>query len=178
VTRIAYVARGDDARTLGLLPGSSESFAWAINNTDTIVGWNLTGESGFPYTAVIYPNGSTLPTDLNMLIDPLDGVRLARALDINEAGQILVEGYGAGTFHHYVLSPTPEPTAHLLLGLDQESDRKNDVLLMPAPARRAVPEEMPLGYTVSTYVARRARPASLNDANPGEARRIFWKGVK
>jgi MYXO-CTERM domain-containing protein len=114
--RRAYVLHGTEVRELPPLLGDLESYAGAINDDECIVGMSI--DSLGASTAIVYLNGSATPTDLNTLVDPIPGVYLERAIDINDAGQILVEGYGTGGEHYYVLTPTPEPVAGaMLLGL-------------------------------------------------------------
>ena len=73
-----------------------------------MVGLSTTSVNG-PETATVYFDGSTIPVDMNTLIDPLPGVHLVRGIDINNLGQILVEGETAQGYRYYVLSPVPEP---------------------------------------------------------------------
>jgi hypothetical protein len=103
------VAENGDAMPveLGLLPGAVEGYAQGLNNGGTVTGINL--DASFNETAVVYPNGSSTPTDMNKLIDPIPGVRLVRGIDVNESGQILVEGAAPDGYCYYILTPVPEP---------------------------------------------------------------------
>jgi len=92
----------------------SISDATSINNSGLIVGWALTA-SGDDH-AFLYSGGSL--TDLNSLIDPVSGWTLQQANAINNNGQIV--GYGrnaAWQSHAFLLTPTPEPSALVLLGM-------------------------------------------------------------
>jgi probable HAF family extracellular repeat protein len=56
--------------------------------------------------------------DLNNLILPTSGWTLNYACDINDLGQIV--GYGTnpnGVTHAFLLTPVPEPSALVLLGM-------------------------------------------------------------
>jgi hypothetical protein len=97
----------DDVRTLRGLPGSDLELVFAINNDETIVGTSL-NENGRGI-ATAYLNGSLDATDLNTLIPSNPGIRLTSALDINSAGQILVEADSHSPASFCVLTPLPEP---------------------------------------------------------------------
>ena len=57
--------------------------------------------------------------DLNNLIPSGSGWVLLSAFDINSLGQIVGYGYieGDGAYRAYLLTPVPEPTTLLLLGM-------------------------------------------------------------
>ena len=112
-----YVARVDldtgaqEIHDLGLFPGTEQTLAQAINNDGTIVGGAVGGPFGDVVRALIWPNGSLVPQDLNLFVD-LPGVTLIDAYRINNAGQILAEGLSdSGNYAYYVLTPVPEPGA-------------------------------------------------------------------
>jgi len=107
VNPIGFVATEDEAQSLGILDGSTYNAGSAINNFGTIAGYNLDAFGNS--VGVLYEPGSLSPIDLNTLIDPIPGVKLVRGVDINNAGQILVEGLGASGYSYYVLTPIPEP---------------------------------------------------------------------
>lgn len=109
--RTAYHANGALAHELAPLPGDAESIAVAVNDEDIIVGQSVGLGSSRMETAIAYFGGLLVPTDLNdLLADPLPaGTRLVRAMDINDAGQMLVESLGPDGFRHWILTPVPEP---------------------------------------------------------------------
>ena len=66
--------------------------------------------------ALLWPKGQTEPININELVDMPD-VTLIRGLDINNAGQMLVEAPlndGSG-YAYYRLDPIPEPAAAVFL---------------------------------------------------------------
>ena len=73
---------------LGVLPGSTRSFANDINDRGQVVGssGNFSGVNAFVWDA------ASGMADLNALIDPLAGWTLFHATAINDLGQIV--GYG------------------------------------------------------------------------------------
>ena len=98
-----------------MLPGYFEAIAQGINNDRTVVG-SIRG-SGDWERALIWPNGSPTPIDLNDFVN-VPGVTFIQGLDINNAGQILAEGrLHAGGYAYYVLTPVPEPSTFALVGL-------------------------------------------------------------
>jgi hypothetical protein len=110
--RRGYIARGDEIRDLGLYPGYAETWTIANNNEGTVVGAAANFGADFE-RALIWPNGSLVPLDLNQFIVDLPaGVTLIDAYQINNAGQILGTGFSpASGYAYYVLTPVPEPTA-------------------------------------------------------------------
>jgi probable HAF family extracellular repeat protein len=104
-----------DLGTLSTGAGA-DSCANAINSSGQIVGVASTslGSHAFLYSA------GTM-TDLNDLIDPASGWVLGIATGINDAGQIVGQGYYTEGFqthtHAFLLTPTPEPSTLALLGL-------------------------------------------------------------
>lgn len=120
-TRVGYIAHKDSegdytATKLLPLPGDLESPVWAINNNGDMVGLSTPAANGFPERATVYFAGSTTPVDMNTLIDPIAGVTLVRGIDINNHGQILVEGETPLGYRYYVLTPVPEPAALMACG--------------------------------------------------------------
>lgn len=105
----SFIAHGDSLEELVGLPGFTTTAVAGLNNSESIVGicWDEVGNEA----AVAYLNGDRTPIDMNTLIDPIPGVKLVRGIDINNAGQILVEGAGANGYSYYILSPIPEPAA-------------------------------------------------------------------
>jgi probable HAF family extracellular repeat protein len=68
-------------------------------------------ERAFLYT------GNSGMIDLNSLIDPQSGWELLRAMAINDAGQITGVGLIGEESHAFLLTPVPEPSALVLLGI-------------------------------------------------------------
>jgi hypothetical protein len=65
--------------------------------------------------ALIWPNGSTTPLDLNDFVN-IPGATLIDAYRINNAGQILAEArLTGGGYAYYRLDPVPEPAAAVAL---------------------------------------------------------------
>lgn len=108
--RTAFFASSEtEAYALDVLPGGAESWAGALNNAGYVVGRST--DFDFRETAVIWEPGSPTPIDLNTLVLPTPGIdRWVLATDINESGQILIEGAGENG-GYYVLTPVPEPAA-------------------------------------------------------------------
>ncbi len=99
---------------LGTLGGGSSS-AKSINNSAQIVGSSDLA-SGSERHAFLYENGAM--SDLNSFVDPLLGFTLTDATAINDNGWIV--GYGlnpAGQTHAFLLTPIPEPSTLVLLGI-------------------------------------------------------------
>lgn len=120
----AFLYDGTTMMDLGSLGGASgDSTAVGLNDLGQVVGWSDGGISG--RTAMLYDPSLGGMLDLNDLIDPLTGWQsdwqyLYRAWDINNAGQIVGEGYTIdGVRHAFLLNPepVPEPTTLALLGL-------------------------------------------------------------
>jgi probable HAF family extracellular repeat protein len=85
--------------------GSSGSAAEGINDDGTVVGWfTATGGS---LRAFLFEDGTMV--DLNDLIDAASGWELMLARDINNAGQIIGEGFREGLPRAYRLTPVADP---------------------------------------------------------------------
>ncbi len=87
-------------------------FAREINNSGQVVG--LAGIDGIGQRGFIYQRGSM--TDLTSLIDPVLGMTIIDATDINASGQIAAIGdYGGNHFVALLLTPVPEPETYALM---------------------------------------------------------------
>jgi probable HAF family extracellular repeat protein len=82
--------------------------ARGINNAGQVVGWSYTA-SGGEHAFITGHNGDGI-MDLNSLADMPDGVVLIAATGINDAGQVIAEGYAS-------IIPEPEVYALFLAGL-------------------------------------------------------------
>lgn len=97
-------------------PYYQHSAAYAINNSDQMVGW-ISQPTGSH--AAIWENGSL--SDLNDLVDLPAGSDLEYAWDINDSGQILATAYIYDESRQsmderlLVLTPVPEPSALMAL---------------------------------------------------------------
>jgi RHS repeat-associated protein len=92
----AVVWYAGHVRSLGALPGETKSSASAVNDRGEAVG--KSGERAF-----VYRSGRML--DLNRLIQDNPGWRLAEALSINNAGEILARGTIRGIDSECLLEP-------------------------------------------------------------------------
>jgi probable HAF family extracellular repeat protein len=99
---------------LGTL-GGSYSDAYGINSNGQVVGYSATG-GGLVNHAFVY-TGSGPMQDLNNLIDPTSGWTLIVATGINDSGQIVGGGMIGGHTHAFLLTPIPEPSTCILLGI-------------------------------------------------------------
>jgi probable HAF family extracellular repeat protein len=103
--------------------GGPNSTASAINDSGQVVGYaNTVGSSPLPpplnqpYShAFLYSGGKML--DLRTLLTT-SGWRLLDATGINDKGQIVGQGMNPGGQNHaFLLTPTPEPSTVVLLGV-------------------------------------------------------------
>jgi len=123
--------RGTQATDLGTL-GGFESRANAINSTGQVVGWSNYLTNNANMHATLWSGGKIV--DLNSFLDTSlasDGWVLTTAIDINDAGWIVTQGYNSkyqqgGSFllsttaiGGYTPPPVPEPGTYalVLLGL-------------------------------------------------------------
>ena len=98
---------------LGSLSGQSEGLG--INNSGQVTGWYYTDGTG-DQKAFLYSDG--VMTDLETLLDQTTGLgwQLSSATDINDAGQIVANGYKEGVGSRaLLLSPIPEPSTYALM---------------------------------------------------------------
>jgi probable HAF family extracellular repeat protein len=89
----------------GVLPNSTESEAFDINNHGQVV-----GRSGEPF---LWDNGQIVA--LSTLVPQIQGWTLTTAIGINDDGWIVGEGLRNGAPMGYVLRPIPEPVGVCLL---------------------------------------------------------------
>ena len=117
----AYLYDNGEMIDLGTL-GGRRSAGLAINNLGQVVGYSeslpfdLFGNG--PSHAFLYTDGQMI--DLNSLIDPASGWVLWEATGINDAGQIVGNGYFNGIPHAFLLTPisvVPEPATLPVLAL-------------------------------------------------------------
>jgi len=95
--------------------------ATSINDDGIMVGFSVSADGS--QNAFIW-NGLTPPEDLNTLIAPSSGWDLVTANSINNAGDIVGQGYFNGELEAFLLTPTtspsittPEPATFTLLAL-------------------------------------------------------------
>jgi probable HAF family extracellular repeat protein len=106
---------GAGMQDLGTL-GGSYSGAVSVNNNGQVIGYSSTTDPNSQH-AFLWQNGSGM-VDLNTLISPSSGWTLQTPRDINDNGQIVGEGRNsAGQNHAFLLSPIPEPSTLVLLGM-------------------------------------------------------------
>ena len=86
---------------LGTL-GGDYSFAQSINASGQVVGDSTFGSS-IGYHAFLWEND--VIWDLNGLIPQSSGWELNTAYDINDAGQIVGQGFIGGEYHGFLLTP-------------------------------------------------------------------------
>lgn len=107
---------------LGDLPGGSDSVARGINDAGQVVGVSdaATGNRAFLWEA---GSGMVQLDTLIDALDPLAGLNLRVAVDINSSGQIAATGrFSGGAQRAYLLTPVvassgvTEPSTVLLLG--------------------------------------------------------------
>jgi probable HAF family extracellular repeat protein len=90
------------------------SKASGINDSGQVVGSSAI-DDGSPHAFVYSGNGPM--QDLNDLIPPGSGWTLTEARGINSSGQIVVQGEMGGIAHSFLLTPVPEPSTFILLGI-------------------------------------------------------------
>ena len=87
-----------------------------LNDAGQVTG-AMRGPDGF-YAAFLYDPGEDRVVELETLVDPTLRLTLVEAIDINNRGQILVNGWvGNGPLAAFVLTPVPEQGTLLLVAL-------------------------------------------------------------
>ncbi len=109
----AFLYSGGMMQNLGTL-GGADSYAYGINDSGQVVGvaWN----SNQYEHAFLYSGGTMY--DVNSLIPTTSGWTVDAAEAINAEGEIV--GYGtnsSGQTHALLLTPTPEPSTFVLVGV-------------------------------------------------------------
>jgi probable HAF family extracellular repeat protein len=110
----AFLYENGVMKNLGGLAPQAVSSALGINKLGQVVGFAYMG-NGFAH-GFLYEDGQMI--DLNTLIDPATGWTIARAVAINDLGQIAATACRNGVCQAVRLdgiSPVPEPSAHALL---------------------------------------------------------------
>ncbi|SEN91957.1 PEP-CTERM protein-sorting domain-containing protein [Nitrosospira multiformis] len=101
---------GMGMRDLGTL-GGAYSFVFGMNDAGQVVGESSLGRGGPQHAFITGPDGGAM-MDLNSLIDLPQGVTLIRAMDINDNGQVIADGFFTSA------SPVPsipEPQSYALM---------------------------------------------------------------
>ena len=105
----AFLYSNGSLLDLGTLPGGRQSRAYGINNSGQVVG--ASDSAAGRLHAFCYSAG--VMHDLNRLIPADSGWVLAKASDINDAGQIAGNGIINGQEHAFLLTPvSPIPTSN------------------------------------------------------------------
>ena len=122
---LSFFWKDDVMRKIGLLPGTADSNALAINSKTQVVGWSFNCDPPYNISAYLWERGVT--TDLNTLIPPSSSLHLFFAIDINDRGEIA--GFGTlsnGDVHAFVLIPNGRHASDskLLTARTAEAPRK------------------------------------------------------
>src|SRR5437667_2873160 len=96
-----FLYRAGRLTDLGILPGGTQSYAYAINNLGQAVG--ASDSSPGAQRAVLFERG--VLRDLNGLIPASAGWLLTEAKDINDSGQIVGTGIFEGQVRAFLLTP-------------------------------------------------------------------------
>ncbi len=100
---------------LGTLPGGVGTFAYGINDNGQVVGSGPVGVGSGANRAFLYSDG--IMTDLNSMVSVPPGWTIQDAMGINASGQIAGTMYDATECHAVLLTPVPEPSTIILLGI-------------------------------------------------------------
>ena len=107
--------KGVGITDLGSL-GGNFSVANGINDGGQVVGFSSVPGDKSDHAFITGPNGADM-TDLNSLVYLADGAVLTEAFRINNAGQVIADGYNPTDTrsHAYLLTPIPEPESYVLM---------------------------------------------------------------
>lgn len=111
----AFVWTPQHSLTLPRLPGSLGSRARAVNDQGLTV-----GEVEYPggvMAPCLWLDPSELPITLDTLIGSPSDWRLTSVADVNGRGQFVGSGFYRGQPTSYIMTPVPEPSSLLALGL-------------------------------------------------------------
>jgi probable HAF family extracellular repeat protein len=101
----AFLWKNGKKTDLGTLPGDSDSFVSDINAKEQVVGISVPDFDFSRARAFLWEDGGPM-IDLNTLVPPNSGVQLASfPANINDRGEIAVEGTLNGDTHAFVLIP-------------------------------------------------------------------------
>jgi probable HAF family extracellular repeat protein len=109
----AFLYSAGEIIVFGTLGGNT-NYASDINAGGQIVGWSYTNGNTEAHAALC--SGSTM-VDLNDLIAPASGWTLREATAINDSGWIVGHGLHNGNERAFLLTPVPEPSTFVLLGM-------------------------------------------------------------
>ena len=101
IFRSPFLYQAGRLTDLGILPGGTQSYAYAINNLGQAVG--ASDSSAGAQRAVLFERG--VLRDLNGLIPASAGWLLTEAKDINDSGQIVGTGIFEGQVRAFLLTP-------------------------------------------------------------------------
>jgi probable HAF family extracellular repeat protein len=108
----AFLYRDGVVHDLAALTGGRFFNAFDINNAGSIVGYGWTPHGVF---GALYEDG--ILYDLNDLVPPGTDADLEHPYGINDAGQIVGEGFIGGVGHAFLLTPIPEPAGTIAITL-------------------------------------------------------------
>lgn len=110
----AFICRSGGMIDLGTLPGFTQFSATDINDGGQVVG-TARATSIEDERAFLYFNGTI--ANLNSLIDSASGWSLMEGYGINNSGQIVGWGRHNGASTGFLLTPIPEPSSLVVLGI-------------------------------------------------------------
>jgi len=147
----AFLWKNGNKRDLGTLPGDSDSFVSDINATEQVVGISVPDFDFSRARAFLWEGGGPM-VDLNTLIPPNPGLQFATfPPNINDRGEIAIEGILNGNTHAFVLIPDDDNASgvdatQVSAGLDQS---------LPAVSKGPVtPKRVPTFVTRPTHHSR------------------------
>lgn len=99
---------------LGTLGWKTSTFS-GFNNRGQVVGSSGTLTQWDPGKPFLWQNG--VMVDVNTLLSAGSEWQIMTADDINDSGQIVGKAYVNGVYHAYLLTPVPEPSSLVALGM-------------------------------------------------------------